>query len=126
MKYTIQSKVIEKFHQGLSLRQISRHLNISKSYAHKIIQKSKNNDNVKKLITGRPRVFKNDDMKYLEVLLQERVDWYLDELHEEMKLWLGREISLSTIRRSVHRLGYTRKQVGNNNCMINYFLKKHL
>ena len=122
-KNTIQPRVIQKFLEGLSERVIASHLCISKSYVHKIIQQAKRkNKSTKRTITGRPRILKNNDIKYLKALLKERVDWYLYELCEEMKLWLGHEISLSTIWRYLHRLGYTHKKVDNNMIILYSFI----
>ncbi|PKC00762.1 hypothetical protein RhiirA5_427733 [Rhizophagus irregularis] len=58
----IRWQIIEN---GLTTRQIAKHLGIS-----------------------RPRISNFNDLKYLEVLLKERVDWYLYELQSEMELWM--------------------------------------
>ncbi|CAG8480300.1 6264_t:CDS:2, partial [Funneliformis caledonium] len=72
---------------GLSERQIARNLGISKSTVHRVYYLFKKYGCVKNILTlrGRPRIFGNDDMKYLEVLLKEK--------------------------RAIHRLGYTHKQL---------------
>ncbi|CAG8720827.1 4301_t:CDS:2, partial [Rhizophagus irregularis] len=49
----------------------------------------KENIDVEKLpLLGRPRISNFNDLKYLEVLLKERDDWYLYELQSEMELWM--------------------------------------
>ena len=40
-------------------------------------------------------------MKYLEVLLKEKVDWYIWELQSQMELWLGRGLELNVIWRAL-------------------------
>ena len=106
-------QIIEKSFAGLSERQIARHLGISKSTVHRICSHFKKYGCVENfpLLRGRPRIFGCNDMKYLETLLKEKVDWYIWELQFQMELWLGRNIDLSVIWRAVKRLGYTHKQV---------------
>jgi transposase len=62
-------------------------------------------------LLGRSRIFNSNDLKYFEVLLKEKVDWYLHELQSEMELWMRRNLSISTLWRTLHRLGYTHKKV---------------
>ena len=50
-------------------------------------------------------------MKYLDILLKEKVDWYVWELQSEMEDWKGQAVGHCTIWRAIHRLGYTHKQV---------------
>ena len=50
-----------------------------------------------------------NDIKYLEILLKERVNWYIWEIQNEMELWLGHSLSFSTIWRDIHHFGYTHK-----------------
>ena len=45
-------------------------------------------------LSGRSRIFDSNDLKYLEVLLKEKEDWYLYELQSEMELWMGRNLSI--------------------------------
>ncbi|CAG8743489.1 44992_t:CDS:2, partial [Gigaspora margarita] len=51
-----------------------------------------------------------NDLKYLEVLLKEKPDWYLYELQLQIEIWLDRKVCLSTIWKAIYTLGYTRKQ----------------
>jgi transposase len=109
----VRWQIVEKFLAGLPYRTIGRHLGISKSSVSRILQHFQNYGCVENLpsILGRPRLLAANDIKYLEVLLKERVDWYLWELQSQMDLWLGQKISYTTIWRVVHRLGYSHKQV---------------
>ena len=109
----IRWQIIEKSLAGLSERQIAKHLGISKSTVHRVYQCFEQYGCIEDLpsLCGRPRIFGCDDMKYLETLLKEKVDWYVWKLQFQMELWLGRTLDLSVIWRAIHRLGYTHKQV---------------
>jgi transposase len=110
----IRWKIIEKSLTGLSERLIATHLGISKTTVNRVCHHFKKKYGcIESLLSlrGRSRIFGSDDMKYLETLLKEKVDWYIWEIHSQMELWLGRNIDLSTIWRAVYRLGYTHKQV---------------
>ncbi len=97
----------------MSERQIAIHLGISKSTVHRVYHHFEQYGCIENFpsLCGRPRIFGYDDMKYLETLLKEKVDWYIWELQSQMELWLGRNLNLSTVWRAIHRLGYTHKQV---------------
>jgi transposase len=105
--------IIERSLEGFSRRVIAGQLNISKSSVSRVFLKFQKYGCVEDLTPslGRTRILKVDDMKYLENLLKEKVDWYLWELQSEMELWLDSHISYCTIWRAIHRLGYTHKQV---------------
>ena len=106
--------IVEWVLKGLSRRRIARRLNISKSSVSRIFLHFKRYGCVEDLLPlgpGRTRVLATDDIKYLESLLKEKVDWYLWELQSEMELWLSHQVSYCTIWRAMHRLGYTHKQV---------------
>ena len=109
----IRWQIVEKSLAGLSGRQIAKHLGISKTTVHRVYRLFKKYGCVENFLSlrGRPRIFGCDDMKYLEVLLKEKVDWYIWELQSQMELWLGRNLELNVIWRAIHRLGYTHKQV---------------
>ena len=109
----IRWQIIEKSFAGLSERQIAKHLGVSKPTVHRVCHHFKQYGCIESIpsLRGRPRIFGCDDMKYLETLLKEKVDWYIWELQSQMELWLGRNLDLSVIWRAIHRLGYTHKQV---------------
>jgi len=113
----IRWQIIEKSLAGLSERRIAEHLGVSKSTVHRVYHYFEQYGCAESLpsLYGRPRIFSCDDMKYLETLLKEKVDWYIWELQSQMELWLGRNLNLSLIWRAIHRLGYTHKQVLNTN-----------
>ena len=93
-------------------KRIAEQLNISKSSVSKVFSHFKKYGCVDLfLLGGRSKILSVDDIKYLENLLKEKIDWYIWELQSEMELWLGRHISYSTLWRAIHRLGYTHKQV---------------
>ncbi len=106
--------IVEKILKGLSYRRIAGQLNISKSFVSRTFlqfQKYGCVENLSHLELGRSRILTVNDIKYLENLLKERIDWYVWELQSEIELWLGYCISYSTIWRAIYHLGYTHKQV---------------
>ena len=116
----IRWQIVEKSLAGLSERQIAKHLGISKSSVHRIYHYFEQYGCVElPSLYGRPRIFGCNDMKYLEALLKEKVNWYIWELQSQMELWLGRNLNLSIIWRAIHRLGYTHKQVLDIQLIIN-------
>ncbi|KAG1893075.1 uncharacterized protein F5891DRAFT_1067828, partial [Suillus fuscotomentosus] len=48
---------------------------------------------------------------YMHGHLSRSCDMYLDELHDEISQARGKHLSLSTIWRTLHRTGYSRKKV---------------
>ena len=105
--------IVEKVLEGVSCRTIAEQLNLSKSSVSRVFLNFKKYGCVEDLsqLGGRPRILSADDIKYLENLLKEKIDWYVWELQSEMELWLDHHISYSTLWRAIHRLGYTHKQV---------------
>ena len=105
--------IVERSLEGLSCRIIANQLEISKSSVSRTFLNFQKYGCVEDLtpLSGRARILTANDIKYLESLLKEKVDWYLWELQSEMELWLDRQISFCTIWRAIHRLGYTHKQV---------------
>ena len=106
--------IVERTLEGLSCRAIANQFKINKSSVSRTFLRFKKYGCVEDLLSlksGRSRILKVEDTKYLESLLKEKVDWYLWELQSEMELWLGHQIGYCTIWRAIHRLGYTHKQV---------------
>ena len=75
----IRWQIIEKSLAGLSERRIAKHLGISKSTVHRVCQCFDQYGCTEDLpsLSGRPRIFGCDDMKYFETLLKEKIDWYI-------------------------------------------------
>jgi transposase len=116
--------IVERTLEGLSCRRIARELSISKSSVSRTFLQFRKYgcvEDLSSLGSGRSRIFTVDDIKYLENLLKEKIDWYLWELQSEMELWLGHNISYGTIWRAIHRLGYTHKQVKQINFFIQFY-----
>ena len=115
----IRWQIVEKSFAGLSERQIAKHLGI-------IFKKYGCVKNFSSL-HGRPRIFGCDGMKYLEVLLKEKVDWYIWELQSQMELWLGRGLelmeSVNSIRKKILKLVLRHLRV--TNCKIVLFICLH-
>ena len=74
----IRWKIIEKTLEGLTTRQIAKHLGISKTAVGRVRGYYKKYGCVETLpLLGRPRIFDFNDLKYLEVLLKEKADLWL-------------------------------------------------
>ena len=84
----IRWTIVERSLEGLSRRKIAGQLNISKSSVSRVFLYFQKYGCVEdfSLSLGRSRILKVDDIKYLENLLKEKVDWYLWELQSEMEL----------------------------------------
>ena len=90
----IRWQIIKKTLEGLTTRQIAKHLGISKTSVGRVRQYYRKYGRVETIpLLGRSRIFDSNDLEYLEVLLKEKADWYLYELQSEMELWMGRSIS---------------------------------
>jgi len=63
------------------------------------------------LQAGRPRVLSPLDIAYLESLIERTPDIYGSELKSALSQSRGVEVDESTITRSLHRRGYTRKKI---------------
>ena len=62
-------------------------------------------------VPGRRKLFSREDLTILRNLVREKVDWYLDELVYEMECLTGKRASITSLWRSLHYLGITRKKV---------------
>ncbi len=71
--------IVEKSLKGFSRRVIAGQLNISKSSVSRVFLKFQKYGCVEDLSPslGQSRILKVNDIKYLESLLKEKVDWYL-------------------------------------------------
>jgi transposase len=81
--------IVERILEGLSHRTIAEQLNIGKSSVSRVylqFQKYGCVEDLRSRVTGRSRILSVNDMKYLECLLKEKIDWYLWELQSEMEL----------------------------------------
>ena len=80
-------KIIEKWLAGLSDCIIANHLGVSKSSVIRIRRRFQQFGTVKDFasLRDRPCLLTINDMKYLDILLKERVDWYIWELQSELE-----------------------------------------
>ena len=73
--------IVERILEGLSRRAIAVQLNISKTSVSRVFLQFQKYGCVEDLLplrqSGRSRILLVDDIKYLESLLKEKVDWYL-------------------------------------------------
>jgi len=100
--------------EGLPTTEIANTLHMSKGTVNKIKKRYNRWGCVKnpfKGVPGRRKLFSREDLTILRNLVRERVDWYLDELVYEMECLTGKRASITSLWRSLHYLGITRKKV---------------
>ncbi|UZO17767.1 uncharacterized protein OCT59_009107 [Rhizophagus irregularis] len=61
--------------------------------------------------SGKRKIFTSEDMQILQDIVQEKVDYYLDELIYEMEIKTGKLVSIPTLCRSLQHCGITRKKL---------------
>jgi transposase len=111
-------RIIYLYYDDLSSRDIANTLHMSRSVVNKIIKIYNRWACVKnplKSVSGQRKLFNGEDLTVLRNLIEEKVDWYLDELVYEMECLTGKRASVAALWRSLHYLGITRKKV-------NYFI----
>ncbi|CAG8551735.1 11571_t:CDS:2, partial [Acaulospora morrowiae] len=99
---------------GYSKKKISSYLYISRSTVNRILCLYRRWGCVKdpfKGTRGRRKIFHHNDMKVLKSLVNEKVDWYLDELVVEMERRSGKKVSVPTLWRALKFCGITRKKL---------------
>jgi len=107
-------RVVYLYTDDFSIVDIAKTLYMSKSSVTRIINIYKKwacVTNPFKGIFGRRKLFSRSDMYILQSLVKDKVNWYLDELVYEMENLTGKRASVSTLWRSLHYLGITRKKV---------------
>ena len=107
-------RVVYLYNDYFSITDIANTLYISKSSVIRIINLYKKwacVTNPFKGIPGKRKLFSRGDMYILQSLVKDKVNWYLDELVCEMENLTGKRASISTLWRSLHYLGITRKKV---------------
>jgi transposase len=99
---------------GYNEREISNLLHISQSTVNKILHIYRCWAcvvNPLKKIPGRKKLFTRNEMDILKSLVQNKVDWYLDELVFEMENYTNKRVSVPTLWRTLKYIGITRKKV---------------
>jgi len=90
-------------------------LDISSDTVHRSIQNFNNNGDVVPLPTGakkgRKRILDEEDEMYVEAVVEQGTDNYLDEFHCHVTNVLEKDISLTTLWRTMQRLNITNKQL---------------
>lgn len=107
-------RIVYLYNDGFSIIDIANTLYISKSSVARIIniyEKWACVTNPFKGISGRRKLFSRSDMYFLQDLIRDKVNWYLDELVCEMEILTGKRVSITTLWRSLRYLGITRKKV---------------
>ncbi|GBB87007.1 hypothetical protein RclHR1_20700001 [Rhizophagus clarus] len=57
------------------------------------------------------KILTRDNMKILQELVKDKIDWYLDELVGELEIRIGKLISIPTLWRSLVYCGISRKKL---------------
>ena len=99
---------------GNNERNIATTLHISQSVVNKILNNFKKWGHVSnpfKSTPGRRKTFLPEELKILKNLVENKVDWYLDELAVEMEILTGKCVSVSTLWYSLNYCGITHKKV---------------
>ena len=99
---------------GYNEREISNLLHMSQSTVNKVLNIYKRWAcvvNPLKKIPGRKKLFTRNEMDILKSLVQNKVDWYLDELVFEMENYTNKRVSVPTLWRTLKYIGITRKKV---------------
>jgi len=107
-------RVVYLYTDGFSCIDIANTLYISKSSVVRIIkiyEKWACITNPFKGIPGRRKLFSRGDMYILQSLIQDKVNWYLNELVCEMENLTGKRASITTLWRSLNYLGIIQKKV---------------
>ncbi|ORY36654.1 hypothetical protein BCR33DRAFT_641773, partial [Rhizoclosmatium globosum] len=100
--------------EGRSIRETHKALHIGTA----TVQRIRRNwfrysclENPFKQPNGRQRAIQSIAVIHLQLLFEERRDWYLEELQAELRKAVGCDVCLSTVWRCLRSLGITHKQV---------------
>ncbi|KAF8485265.1 hypothetical protein DFH94DRAFT_624763 [Russula ochroleuca] len=100
--------------------EISHVTQISKRTVNRVLRLQRRTGSVlqRPLQAGRPRTLNGLDIAYLEACIEWTPDMYLQELREELFQAREVDISVATIHRSLHRRGFSHKQVSGSHLQI--------
>ncbi|XP_028394601.1 uncharacterized protein LOC114518809 [Dendronephthya gigantea] len=103
------------YHQyllGSSAQLTANSLFVSKSFVYKIRAIYKRNGNVTRAIRrGKQRLLSARENEILKSMVMTKPELYLDEYKDWLKEITGKQVSISTICRSIIRLGFTYKKL---------------
>ncbi|CAB4496411.1 unnamed protein product [Rhizophagus irregularis] len=107
-------RVVYLYHDGHRRKKIAELLHISKATVDKVLQiyvQWGTVVNPWQKLPGRHKTLTRNEMKILQELVKDKVDWYLDELVRELELQTGKLISIPTLWRSLVYCGISRKKL---------------
>ncbi|CAB4483505.1 unnamed protein product [Rhizophagus irregularis] len=107
-------RVVYLWNDGYSLEQISKVLYISRRTIYRILNYYilwKDVKNPIQKLKGQKKIFNNSDLKILIGIVKENPDVYLDEMVAEIARRTGKEVSITTVWRSLKYCGITRKKL---------------
>ncbi|PKY61715.1 Homeodomain-like protein, partial [Rhizophagus irregularis] len=99
--------------EGFTQKEIAKRMYVSETTVNKVCRIFKKWGCVRDPFAGRVgrrKIFTRQDMLVLERLVNDKVDWYLDELVYEMEQRIGKVVSIPTLWRSLQFCGITRKK----------------
>jgi len=73
--------------------------------------RTSDSSDVPRVTRGRPRIFNEDDEKFIRGLVEQRTDGYLDELQAEIARVLNKDVSIPTLWRTLDRLNISNKRL---------------
>ncbi|RGB21953.1 hypothetical protein C1646_678185, partial [Rhizophagus diaphanus] len=105
--------IIYCYEEGYKSKEIAKRLYVSKTTVTnncKIFDKwgCVNDPFTRK--SGKRKIFTSEDMQILQDIIQEKVDYYLDELIYKMEIKTGKLVSIPTLCHSLQHCGITRKK----------------
>lgn len=97
---------------GISMREVAKLFNVSLGFVHNTVscyQRFGQVNDPRPRFYGRRRVLDSDDLSFIHEVINAQPSIYLDELRYKLTTVRGVQVSLSTISRTLSRMGLTRK-----------------
>ena len=101
-------QIISAHKAGMSIREIENMHSISKSTVHRIIKKYEEQELTEaQPRSGRPQVFNDRDRRHLIQLVKKDRQASLSQITSQMSNIIQKDVSASTVRRTLHDEGYS-------------------
>lgn len=110
----IKKRIVWLREEGLTLREIANHLQVSIGVVHKTLAIHKEYGEYtdpSKRRTGRPQLLDGDDERYLQSLLESCPSIFLDEIKQKLEAVRNVSVSMATISRFLRSRDFTWKAV---------------
>ncbi len=108
----LRQKIIHAYqNQQVSIRQLALNFGVAKSFVQKILKQYRETGDLRpRYSTGRPPKINSEQIVVLLQIIEENNDATLSELADLFEEKTGVKLSVSTIDRISHKLGYTFKK----------------